>query len=134
MNTSVNIGSTQDFRLSQALLVYGKSSYDALPYRHPFIVVHEVNHDDDGARLAEGQLVTPDMLIDLMVSLGKSVPTEILPERVLVRTTETIVWWTPARERSMFFSDRGGDATLQSMNAKRYPHPALVFKACGSHL
>src|SRR5712664_3192514 len=57
MNTSVNIGSTQDFRLSRALLVYGKSSYDAFPYRHPFIVVHEVIHDDDGARLAEGQLV-----------------------------------------------------------------------------
>src|SRR5258706_870379 len=61
MNTSVNIGSTQDFRLSRALLVYGKSSYDAFPYRHPFIVVHEVIHDDDGARLAEGQLVTPQM-------------------------------------------------------------------------
>jgi PRTRC genetic system protein B len=114
--------------------VYGNSSYDGFPHRHPFITLHEVIHDDDGARLAEGQLVTPDMLIELMVSLGKSVPAEILPERVLVRTSETIVWWTPACERRMFFSDRGGDAALQNMNAKRYPHPPLVFKACGSHL
>jgi PRTRC genetic system protein B len=134
MNTSVNIGSSQDFRLSRALLVYGTNSYDNFPYRHPFITLHEVVHDSGGARLAEGQLVTTNMLIDLMVSLGKSVPAEILPERVLVRTTETIVWWTPARERSMFFSDRGGDAALQSMNGKRYPHPPLLFKACGSHL
>src|ERR1700736_5272853 len=118
MNTSVNIGSTQDFRLSWALLVYGKSSYDAFPYRHPFIVVHEVIHDDEGPRLAKGQ----------------SVPIEILPERVIVRALDTIVWWTPARERIMFFSDRGDDAALKKMNGKRYPHPPLLFKTSGAHL
>ncbi len=114
--------------------MYGTSSYDGFPYRHPFVTLHEVIHESEGARLGEGQLATPQLLIDLMVRLGKSVPTEILPERVLVRTAETIVWWTPARERIMFFSDRGGDAALQRMNAKRYPHPPLVFKASGSHL
>src|SRR5258708_20683997 len=134
MNTSVNIGSTQDFRLSRALLVYGKSSYDAFPYRHPFIVVHEVIHDGEGARLAEGQLVTPQMLIDLMVNLGQSVPIEILPERVIVRTMDSIVWWTPARERIMFFSDRGDDAVLKRMNGKRYPHPPLLFKTSRTNL
>jgi PRTRC genetic system protein B len=134
MNTSVHIGSTQDFSLSRALLVYGKSSYDAFPYRHPFLVVHEVIHDDDGARLAEGQLVTPQMLIDLMVSLGRSVPIEILPERVIVRTLDSIVWWIPARERIMFFSDRGEDDLLKKMNGKRYPHPPLLFKTSGTHL
>jgi PRTRC genetic system protein B len=134
MNISVNIGSSQDFRLSRALLVYGTSSYDGFPYRHPFVTLHEVIHDSEGARLAEAQLATPQMLIDLMVSLGKSVPTEILPERVIVRTTDTIVWWTPARERIMFFTDRGGDTALQRMNARRYPHPPLLFKASGSHL
>ena len=74
------------------------------------------------------------MLIDLMVRLGKSIPVEILPERVLVRTPEMIVWWTPSRERTMFFSDKAGDNALRELNAKRYPHPALVFKACGTHL
>jgi len=134
MNTSVTIGSTQDFRLSRALLVYGKSSYDGFPYRHPFIVIHEVIHDGDGARLAEGQLVTSQMLINLMVSLGKSVPIEILPERVIVRTLDTIVWWRPAQEGVMFFSDRGDDAALKKMNGKRYPHPRFLFKTSGSHL
>ena len=134
MNTSANIGSTQDFRLSRALLVYGKSSYDAFPYRHPFVVVHEIIHDGDGARLAEGQLVTLQMLIDLMVGLGQSVPIEILPERVIVRTLDTIVWWTPAQERIMFFSDRGDDDALKKMNGKRYPHPPLLFKTSGTHL
>jgi len=40
-----------------------------------------VIHDGDAARLAEGQLMTPQMLIDLMAGLGRSVPAEILPAR-----------------------------------------------------
>src|SRR5215469_11092709 len=134
MNTSVTIGFSQDYRLSRALLVYGTSSYDGIPHRHPFVTLHEVIHDSEGARLGEAQLATPDMLIALMVSLGRSVPVEILPERVLVRTTDVIAWWSPAAERTMFFSDRGGDAALHQLNAKRFPHPALVFKASGRHL
>ena len=76
MNTSVTIGSSQEFKLSRALLVYGKSDHNGYPYRHPFITVHEVTHDSDGARLAEGQLVTPKMLSDLLVALGRSAPLE----------------------------------------------------------
>jgi PRTRC genetic system protein B len=98
------------------------------------VTLHEVVHDQNGLRLAEGQLVTPEMLTDLMVHLGRSVPVEILPENVLVRTTDSIVWWTPAAERRMFFTDRGGDGVLRRLNAKHYPHPPLVFKAAGTHL
>src|SRR5208282_2711276 len=101
MNISVNIGSSQDFRLNRVLLVYGKSSYDGYPYRHPFVTLHDVIHDGHASRLAEGQLMTPQMLIDLMAGLGRSVPAEILPARVLVRTAEMIVWWSPACERTM---------------------------------
>ena len=36
--------------------------------------------------------------------------------------------------RVLFFSDRGGDATLSAMNGKQYPQPPLVFKASGSRL
>jgi hypothetical protein len=32
----------------------------------------------------------------------------------------------------MFFSDRGADPALKNMNGKLYPHPPLLFKACGS--
>lgn len=138
MNTSVNIGSSQDFRLSRALLVYGTSSYQGFPYRHPFVTLHEVIHDGEDARLAEGQLMTVQMLADLMIGLGRSVPIEILPERILVRTSEMIAWWLPAGQRVMFFSDRGNDPVLKKMNGKRYPHPPLLLKvggiSCGSAL
>jgi PRTRC genetic system protein B len=134
MNTSVTIGSSQEFRLSRALLLYGKSDYNGYPYRHPFVTLHEVVHDNGGTRLSEGQLVTPKLLSDLLVALGRSAPTEILPERVIVRTADTIVWWMPACTRTMFFSDRGGDEALKKMNGKEYPQPPLLFKASGSHL
>jgi len=34
----------------------------------------------------------------------------------------------------MFFSDCSNDRVLKNMNGKLYPHPALLFKACGTHL
>jgi PRTRC genetic system protein B len=134
MNTSVSIGSSQDFRLSRALLVYGTNSYNGFPYRHPFVTLHEVIHENEEARLSEGQLVTPQMLADLMTGLGRSTPLEILPEQVIVRTADMIVWWTPASQRTMFFSDRGEDVALKKLNGGSYPHPPLLFKASGSHL
>ena len=134
MNIYVDIGSSQDFKLTRALLIYGKNNYDSIPYRHPFVTLHEVFHDDRGARLGEGQLATPRILTDLVSQLGSPLPIEILPERVLVRVPEMIVWWTPACVRPMFFSDRGSDEGMKELNAKTYPHPALVFKAHGTRL
>ena len=115
--------------------MYGKSSYEGYPYRHPFVTLHEVMHDGDVARLAEGQLMTPQMLIDLMAGLGRSVPAEILPARVLVRTAEMIVWWSSSpRARPCSSATVATIHVLKSMNGKLYPHPPLLFKACGSHL
>lgn len=115
-------------------MVYGKSSYDGFPYRHPFITIHEVVHEQDGPRLAEGRLLTPRMLIDLVAGLGRALPLEILPERVMVRTEDVIVWWSPTQKRRMFFSDRTSDAKAKLLNGGIYPHPALVFKASKGHL
>ena len=134
MNIYVDIGSSEDFKLTRALLIYGKNSYDSIPYRHPFVTLHDVFHDDHGARLGEGQLATPRILTELVTQLGKALPIEILPERVLVRVPEMIVWWTPALVRPMFFSDRDSDEAVRGLNAKTYPHPPLVFKAHGTHL
>src|SRR5258708_38045916 len=134
MNISVNVGSSQEFRLSRALLVYGKSSYEGYPYRHPFVTLHEVIHHGDVARLAEGQLMTPKMLTDLMAGLGRSVPAEILPGRSLVSTVEMVIWWTSPSERTMFFRDHGNHLSLRNMNGKLNPHPPLLFKARRSHL
>jgi PRTRC genetic system protein B len=134
MNTSVSIGSCQDFRLSRVLLVYGTSSYNGFPFRHPFVTLHEVRHENEEAQLGEGRLVTPQMLADLMSEVCGAAAVEILPERVLARTPDMIAWWRPASNRTMFFSDRNGDRALKKLNGRKYPHPALLFKASASSL
>jgi PRTRC genetic system protein B len=134
MKTYVNVGSSRNFQLSRALLVYGESSYNGFPYRHPFVTLHEVIHDQGEARLGAAQLVTPGLLASLVADLGQSVPVEILPDCVLARTANMVVWWSPAKTRAMFFSDRGGDTTLHGFSGKQYPHPPLLFKASGRSL
>lgn len=69
-----------------------------------------------------------------MGGLGYKLPVEILPEHVLVRAADCVVWWAPAQERTMFFDLRGGDKALKALNGKRFPHPAMVFKVTGHTL
>jgi PRTRC genetic system protein B len=57
---------------------------------------------------------------------------EILPQTVLVRTPEMLVWWSPARVRPMFFAEHADEA--REIGGKRFPQPALVFKVSGHEL
>src|SRR5262249_39479942 len=63
--------------------------------------------------------------------LGAYVAPEILPVSVLVRTSELLVWWTPAQHRVLFFS---ANSEAGELNGKRYPVPVLVFKVSGGSL
>ena len=77
MNTYVNVGSSQDYKLTRALLVYGESSYNGYPYRHPFVTLHDVIHDEGEARLGAAQLLTPDLLRSLILELSQPLPAEV---------------------------------------------------------
>lgn len=134
MNVKVHIGKSDDYKLQSALLVYGQSSYNGFPYRHPFVTMHAVNHADGEPMLGPGKLVTPAALIDLVMGLGFKIPTEILPANVIVRGSDSIVWWSPARVRTMFFTEHNDDATMKTLNGKKYPVPALLFKVSGTQL
>jgi PRTRC genetic system protein B len=134
MQSYVNVGWTHEFKLSRALLVYGQSNYNGYPYRHPFVTIHDVVHEQGDARLGPAQLLTPEMLRTLIEEMGQSQAVEILPENVIARTAEVVVWWSPAQVHTMFFSDRGGDKALRRLNGKRYPNPPLLLRASGNHL
>src|SRR5437879_6193441 len=57
---------------------------------------------------------------------------EVLPEHVLARAPELIAWWSRAQSRLMFFGD--GNAEMEKLNGKMYPHPSLVFMIHGREL
>ncbi len=127
MRTGVNIGGSDSMILKGALLVYAG--------RHgSFVSWHEAKFpSEDGAPyLGEAEPLTTEFLRELASGLGSHLAPEVLPPNVLVRTPEMLVWWTPASQRTMFFSETS-DAGKE-LNGKRYPHPPLVFKAAGNEL
>jgi PRTRC genetic system protein B len=62
------------------------------------------------------------------MSPKQALQAEFLPENLLVKTNDTLVWWTPEQHRPMYFSVAQGKATeVEGMSGKVFPHPALVF-------
>src|SRR5712671_7279079 len=90
MNIYVDVGGSEALTLKGALRVYqGKS--------RSFVAWHEARNSEQGAPyLGEAQQLTTEFVHSLAQGLGSRIPVEILPENVLVRTAEAVVWWTPA--------------------------------------
>lgn len=126
MEAQIRIGSRRSFTLKQAVLIYRDSSA-------AFATLHEVQGGKDQAPyLGPGQPLTTGFLRILSRGLGSRTTPEILPGNVLVRTTESIVWWSPAQHQVMFFG--GGTEETSKLNGRLYPHPPLVFKVCRHEL
>lgn len=120
MKSLVTIGHTCRFRLKQAVLIYRDNSA-------AFGTLHDVQGDKDRAPyLGPGQSFTTAFLRSLTQGLGSTIVPEILPENVLVRTPDLVVWWSKAARRVMFFD--GGTKDAAALNGHLYPHPPLVFK------
>lgn len=127
MRTGVNIGGSESMSLKGALLVYeGRHS--------SFVSWHEAKFatEDSAPYLGEAEPLSTEFLRELAAGLGSHLAPEILPQSVLVRTPEMLVWWTPARQRTMFFAESSEPG--KELNGKRYPHPPLVFKVAGTEL
>lgn len=126
MDIGVSIGGSQNMTLSGAILVYQGG-------RAAFAVWHPAKSGPTVAPyLGEAEPLTMDFLRALSTGLGVYVPPEILPASVLVRTSELLVWWTPAQHRILFFGEHSGAGS--DLNGKRYPIPALVFKVASGKL
>jgi PRTRC genetic system protein B len=127
MKTYVDIGANREFKLSEAVLVYRSGGDGA------FASLHKVEKQQDGAPyLAAGEPVTTAFVRTLAEGLGARAKPEILPESVLARTPDLLVWWSRPQRRVMFFG--GTDEQARGLNGLVFPHPALVFKAAGRDL
>lgn len=126
MDIGVSIGGSHNMTLSGVILVYQGG-------REAFAVWHPAKSGPTGAPyLGEAQPLTMEFLRTLSTGLGVYVAPEILPASVLVRTSELLVWWTPAQHRILFFGEHSGAGS--DLNGKRYPIPPLVFKVTGGRL
>ena len=127
MEIGVTIGGGQTMTLSGAVLVY-QGGREAFAVWHPA----RPGPNEGAPYLGEAEPLTTEFLRALSTGLGAYVAPEILPASVLVRTSELLVWWTPAQHRILFFSEHS-EAGLD-LNGRRYPIPPLVFKVSGGNL
>jgi PRTRC genetic system protein B len=127
MKAYVNIGASQEFTLAQAVLVYRGGGDGA------FASLHQVKQSEDGIPyLAPGEALTTAFLRTLAQGLGAQVKPEILPDNVLARTPDMLMWWSRPQQRVMFFG--GVNEQARKLNGLLFPHPPLIFKVVGRDL
>jgi PRTRC genetic system protein B len=127
MKAYVNIGANHEFTLAQAVLVYRGGGDGA------FASLHQVKQAEDGIPyLMPGEALTTAFLRTLAQGLGAQVKPEILPDNILARTPDMLVWWSRPRQRVMFFG--GVNEEGRKLNGLVFPHPPLIFKVVGKEL
>ena len=130
MQTHISLSTTVSFELREALLVYrsaerrsGSTGVSA------FVTKHSVRLSQSGVpSLDAGSPIHRSDIFELIQQLRGALPVEFLPANVLVRTQESIVWWTPPAIRSMFYAKEKGNEVAQ-LSGRRFPQPSLVFRA-----
>ena len=124
MEISVAIGGAREMTLTGAVLVY-QGGCESFAVWHPA----KSGSVDGAPYLGEAQPLAMEFLRALSTGLGVYVAPEILPPSVLVRTSELLVWWTPAQRCILFFGE-----AAHELCGKSYPVPPLVFKVAGGKL
>jgi hypothetical protein len=124
MRVHVDIGGSEALELKGALLVYQGHSRSLVSW-------HEARAaTEPGAPyLGEATPVSMEFVRQLSEGLGTHLPVEVLPENVLVRTPETMVWWTPPCGKTMFFADHDPEAAR--LNGQHVPSAAAGLASDG---
>ena len=105
MEVGIAIGETHRFELREALLIYTENRNGA------FITRHAVTPQEAGPpTLGPAQPLTIAFVESLVRSIGGEARAEVLPKNVLAKTDRMLCWWTPARQRQMFYTTRKGSA------------------------
>lgn len=129
MKAIVTIGGNQTLRLAHAILVYqGVIAERGSAY----LTVHDVALQESGPpMLKQGRPADLSFLRALAASVQMALPPEILPDYVLCRTPDRVVWWSEAGLKPMYFSE---SSQLGEVTGRVFPHPALVWKLEGRRL
>jgi PRTRC genetic system protein B len=125
MQFRTEIGDRRTFVLTKAILVYEETLHN----RERFATLHNVlreGAESQPPRLGPGTLLTTAFLQALSAGLERPAKILLLPENVLAYTSDLLVWWTPPRLHSMYFSEGAEDR--QAVDGRVCPHPPLLWK------
>lgn len=128
MQTDVQIGKGTSIQPWRGISVYIEGTGEVC-----YASVHDlVPNGRGGVEFGPAEPVTASFLRTLATGLGTAIPTEFLPESVLYRTSELLVWWVPPQQRTLFFAEHL--AELRAASGKLAPQPPLVFAATHDRL
>jgi hypothetical protein len=100
MECHVYLGGPSRFELQGAILVYGGGNAQS----RSFASWHEIQALHAGTpHLGPARPLSVAFLRELSRGLGTMARPEVLPENVLVRIPDCLVWWRPQRRERMFF-------------------------------
>lgn len=126
MNFSLESGTEAVF-LSKAILLYdtrGQFSGQSTAFASLHDVANTGSKDKPDIQIMPGTPLTQDAVMSLMGSLSERyiANLEILPETVLSYSPSHLVWWMPAKPRSVFFNNRE-----LGKRSGVVPQPPLLF-------
>src|SRR5579863_8498349 len=124
MNLTTEVGDRRQLVLSKAILLYEEQVFG----REQFATVHSVvrGGTDSPQLLGPGSLLNLEFLRRLAKGLRQDADSIVLPGNVLVYSSDLLIWWTPPRLHSMFFSEGAEDRA--AIDGRICPHPSLVWK------
>jgi PRTRC genetic system protein B len=129
LQAQISLNSTISFELREALLVYRSDRHSGRTGSSAFVTKHNVNLNHAGVpSLEAGSPIHQSDVSALIEQLRGSIPVEFLPANILVRTQESIVWWTSPSMRPMYYAKEKGKEVAQ-LSGKRFPQPGLIFRA-----
>jgi len=93
---------------------------------HNFATLHDIACDDDNRlSIREGQLMSHDSIITVlhkMLAMRQKKAIQILPDNVIAQGDDSLVWYVPAKVRTMLFKHE------KKVTKTAVPYPTLIFK------
>lgn len=128
MGYSTALSADARVALNQALLIYTS------PAGHGYATVHGVNRIKGVPSLDAGIPLSKAELSKIIQLLGKGAGYgTYLPDSILSIGYDSLVWWVPPKERSVFFNEthKEGEKPAIGKTSGKSPQPGLVFAVNG---
>lgn len=126
MKSYLALGDSETLALKGALILYEGRN-------RAFAVWHESKPGlGEGIHLGEAQAFTTEFVRSLSQGLRTDVQSELLPENILVWSSDLVAWWSRRKVRRMFF--RNNSEAPAGLSGEPFSQPALLWCVSGQEL
>lgn len=126
MNAYLECTGNESIALTGALMLYESR-------KRAFAVWHKAKPSGgECVHLGEAQALTTEFVRSLSQGLRAELQAEVLPENILVWSSDLVVWWARRSIRRIFF--RNNSEAPAGLSGVQFSQPALLWCASGQEL